>query len=161
MAFNQRQEEEKLKEDLKSNDYNEMNRVYVMKCRNFYKIGISGNPFQRLTNLQRENPFSIKLVIYKKFKNASEVERLLHRLFRNKNTKREWFNLQKRDIKTLVKIFEKGYVSEDYFINWAKRKKEEREREKKTSNVLNEWEKNPKGWKTGAREWLLWLFESF
>jgi hypothetical protein len=72
--------------------------VYLIKCSIFYKIGFSKNPKSRLQTIKTHNPLNVKLLATLKTENYLKVEKELHVLFLNKNSKREWFELNEDDL---------------------------------------------------------------
>ena len=72
--------------------------LYVIRCKNYYKIGISGLLGSRFGDLQASNPFKIYLVYYKEYKQVREVERRLHHKLRKKKHRGEWYKLSKKDL---------------------------------------------------------------
>ena len=74
------------------------------------KIGFSGNPDKRLSQLKTGCP-SAKLL--HKFIGAMQDEKHLHSLFSGKNIDKEWFRLNGSDIEEIKDYFNK---KEKYFI---------------------------------------------
>jgi hypothetical protein len=80
--------------------------VYLMedKANNFFKIGISNKPDFREKTLQSEKP-SIEMVCFKKYptrRMAESFEKALHRSFKDKHIRGEWFNLSVDEINEIV-----------------------------------------------------------
>lgn len=72
--------------------------IYLMGCKGVYKIGISNNPDKRYHTFLTGNP-DIKLICYSKpVSFAYMLEAKLHRIFKNKKIKGEWFKLTKKDV---------------------------------------------------------------
>lgn len=78
-----------------------MKFVYLIKCSNFYKIGISNNPIRRRSTIQTHNPLKVDLVATLASKNAAHVEKSYHKKFISKKTNGEWFDLSYEDLKSL------------------------------------------------------------
>jgi hypothetical protein len=72
--------------------------VYVIKCNEFYKIGMSDNPKRRLMELNTATPYTITLVKVIPSDRASELEYELHKEFEGCRIKGEWFRLSKFDL---------------------------------------------------------------
>jgi predicted GIY-YIG superfamily endonuclease len=72
--------------------------VYLIKCNEFYKIGVATDVQTRLAALQTGNPFRIDVVISYEFPTANAVEAALHQKFKAKQKNLEWFNLTEKDI---------------------------------------------------------------
>jgi hypothetical protein len=103
--------------------------VYLIKCSIYYKIGFSKNPQNRLKTIKTHNPFDVKLFATLKTDNYLSVEKNLHNLFANKNSKREWFELNEDDLISL-KI--------DYGFNFLIPINSIKNNEVKNITVLNE-----------------------
>lgn len=103
--------------------------VYLIKCSIYYKIGFSKNPKSRLNTVKTHNPFDVKLFATLKTDNYLEIEKRLHQLFINKNSNREWFELNEDDL-TKLKI--------DYGFNFLIPINSVKNNEVKNTSVLNE-----------------------
>lgn len=103
--------------------------VYLIKCSIYYKIGFSKNPNNRLKTVKTHNPLDVKLFATLKTDRYNEVEKELHNLFANKNSRREWFELHQEDLLTL-KI--------DYGFNFLIPINSIKDSDVKNSHVLNE-----------------------
>lgn len=77
--------------------------VYLIKCSIYYKIGFSKNPKNRVKTVKTHNPLDVVLFATLKTDNYLILEKELHSIFANKNSKREWFELNEDDL-TLLKI---------------------------------------------------------
>lgn len=79
---------------------NRENKVYVMfhKRTKLYKIGRSINPKIRERTLQVEDP-GLELLVY--WTAPVSVEKELHRLFKKKRIRGEWFSLDMHDLRML------------------------------------------------------------
>lgn len=68
--------------------------LYVMRCRNYFKIGISHNVIRRREVLQIGNPYDIHILGQRAFHTkdaAFAAEQALHRTFRRYKKRGEWF----------------------------------------------------------------------
>jgi len=72
--------------------------IYLIKCSIYYKIGFSKNPNNRLKTVKTHNPLDVKLFATLKTDNHLKMEKELHNLFANKNSRREWFELHEEDL---------------------------------------------------------------
>lgn len=101
------------KESTKVKDEKEVEHfVYIMhnKHNNYYKIGRSINPVYREKTLQAQEP---DVVLIDKWIASSEVEKILHRKFKDKKKRGEWFSLSENDIKEInffMTDYSKTYV---------------------------------------------------
>ena len=78
-----------------------MKKVYLIKCANFYKIGISGKPKSRLKGLQTSNPIPLSLVALSTEYEPESLEKHLHEKFADVNSSGEWFELKESHLKEL------------------------------------------------------------
>ena len=69
--------------------------VYIIKVEhgNFYKIGKSADPKARLSDLQTANYSNLELIVSFACKDSYRLEKEAHRLFKEKNTRGEWFEM--------------------------------------------------------------------
>jgi hypothetical protein len=69
--------------------------VYILKCNEYYKIGIAVFPERRIGELQVGNPYELEIVATYKFPKhrVSYMEKRLHRAFEHWNVRGEWFLL--------------------------------------------------------------------
>ena len=91
-----------------SNTINEpLGYLYVAKMGEYYKIGISKNPTQRLKKFT-QLPFMLKTILCECVPNYQEVEKELHEIFNQKRLQGEWFALEEKDIE-----FIKNYLNKN------------------------------------------------
>jgi len=67
--------------------------LYLIKCQQFYKIGIANDVESRLAQLSTGNPFPLEVEIIYEFENAEVVERAIHQRYKNVRQHGEWFSL--------------------------------------------------------------------
>ena len=72
--------------------------IYILNCKEFYKIGITSNITKRKNELQVGNPFKINIIYFAKVENAARLESILHEKFWSKNVSGEWFKLNEKDL---------------------------------------------------------------
>lgn len=82
----------------------EIKYVYVMldKRNNYYKIGLSKNPYYRETTLQSEKP---DIVLMSYYNGDRSDEDYLHKLFAKNRIRGEWFNLSDKDLLSINEYF--------------------------------------------------------
>ena len=78
--------------------------LYLIKCNEYYKIGIAFDLDQRLSSLQGGNPYELEVVCAFKIKDARESEKLLHELFKDKRQLGEWFKLDYKDVEVIINL---------------------------------------------------------
>ena len=88
------------------------NKLYIMKCLEFYKIGITHNPRARESTIQSSNPTEVRLINYfelpKKLNTRRlciEFEESVHQSFSSKKVRGEWYALDSEDIETIEDSF--------------------------------------------------------
>lgn len=73
--------------------------VYLIKEEHgLTKIGYTVDIIRRFKLLQQGMPYKIELLYYRKINTAQKMEKTLHKLFKNKRKKGEWFYLTIEDI---------------------------------------------------------------
>lgn len=83
--------------------------VYVYKQGKYYKIGRSQKEDCRRTKYITENPIKISLICKFKCGDYILAEETLHKYFSEKRSNREWYLLNKEDIKN-IPIIIKNYL---------------------------------------------------
>jgi hypothetical protein len=78
--------------------------LYLIKCQQYYKIGVANDVQSRLAQLSTGNPFELEPLTVSGFDNASAVETVLHQRFAAKRQRGEWFSLNSDDVATIDKI---------------------------------------------------------
>lgn len=81
-----------------------MQYLYLIRCQQYYKIGVASDVQSRLAQLSTGNPFELEPVTVCGFDNASAVETVLHQRFASKRTRGEWFALDADDVTLIDKI---------------------------------------------------------
>jgi len=84
--------------------------VYLIENSGWYKIGIATNISSRLSGIQNGSPFKCTLLHFSKVRNASTVEKILHKTFKEKRGLGEWFKLDDDDIKEFYDIVHRHSV---------------------------------------------------
>lgn len=75
-----------------------MQYLYLIKCQQFYKIGITNDVESRLAQLSTGNPFELEVLAVYGFANAQAVENTMHQRFANTQQRGEWFALTNNDV---------------------------------------------------------------
>jgi len=79
--------------------------IYLIRCGEFYKIGITQNVEQRLENFKTSNPHSIEMLRtwhYKPWSMVQKIERLLHHHHSPFHHQGEWFKLPNHVVEKLL-----------------------------------------------------------
>lgn len=81
--------------------------VYVISAINssYYKIGYAKNFNQRLSNIQNGCPYDLHLTHSSHAPNYKEVEKYLHKYFKHKNVRGEWFSFDDNDLSMIDDFF--------------------------------------------------------
>ena len=72
--------------------------LYLIRCKEFLKIGIANDVGSRIASLQTGNPYKLELLDAYQFDNPMPVEQSLHQRFAQLRTNGEWFTLADADI---------------------------------------------------------------
>lgn len=81
-----------------------MQYLYIIKCKEYYKIGIAKNLKNRLSQLQIGNPFELEMVWSKELKNTLKIENVLHSELMKSKVRGEWFYFGENvDITLIIK----------------------------------------------------------
>lgn len=78
--------------------------IYIMRCNEFWKIGISKHPEQRLEQIDKVNPYPVDLVDtfpVATRQEAMSIEASLHQRFAALSVKGEWFRLDEEHVETI------------------------------------------------------------
>ena len=78
--------------------------LYVVKCNEYYKIGVASNVEARLAALQTGNPYELIVKSCFEFDNANSIEQALHQKFSEKQKHGEWFVLNDDDVRQFETI---------------------------------------------------------
>jgi len=72
--------------------------IYIYKTQGLSKIGYSMNVDNRYKKYVTKNPFEVKKVFEIEVNNAYDIGQKLHRLYKPKRVRGEWFDLTWRDL---------------------------------------------------------------
>jgi hypothetical protein len=75
-----------------------MGYLYLIKCNEFYKIGIGADVGDRIAQLQTGNPYELVCEVAYNFGNPLIVERVLHERFTDRQVRGEWYQLNGVDL---------------------------------------------------------------
>lgn len=71
-----------------------MKRLYIIKSGNYYKIGISENPVDRLAQLKCGNPIEMELIFESEpIENPYKIESALHKKYSCYRLSGEWYSI--------------------------------------------------------------------
>jgi len=89
-----------------------MGFIYLLECSDndstLYKIGYTKKSVKsRIEKLQTGNPYQIKEIANFESSHGRKVESTLHNLYKHKNVKNEWFNLDISDVANFIENCEK------------------------------------------------------
>jgi len=76
--------------------------IYVLKSKGLYKIGVSGWPESRASEINLVSPFKVELVHTFPCIDAFGVEAYLHKRFIKKHHRCEWFRLTRQDVQEII-----------------------------------------------------------
>lgn len=78
--------------------------IYLVKCGEFHKIGVTQNIKQRLEDFRTSNPHPIELLKswkYEPWSMVRKIEKLLHLHYKPHHHHREWFKLPEAEVARL------------------------------------------------------------
>jgi hypothetical protein len=81
-----------------------MQYLYLIRCQQYYKIGIANDVQSRLAQLSTGNPFQLSVMAVYGFTNAEPVERAIHQRFAELRARGEWFCLETPDVEDFERI---------------------------------------------------------
>lgn len=94
--------------------------IYILEnVENFYKIGYSKNPQERVKQLSTGNSSELRLLKTFETKYDSKIEAYLKRYFNSKKIKGEWFDLSKEDIKKIDSLIENKESQFDMLLEYS------------------------------------------
>lgn len=76
-----------------------MQKLYLIECQGFLKIGVAYDVLRRVAELSTGNPFELKVLAIYGYENAQVVEGSLHQRFSTKQVRGEWFSLDENDVR--------------------------------------------------------------
>lgn len=83
--------------------------VYLVRCADMFKIGQTTDIRFRLAVLQTGNPYLLEVAMFVpcEFPTFECLERKLHKTFASQNIRREWYKLNRMDLKRVLDISKK------------------------------------------------------
>lgn len=81
--------------------------VYIIRCENHYKIGVSKNPHTRIRKMKTGSPLQFNIEHFSMNENAFLIEKELHNIYKEKRVTGEWFDLSDKDVKQAIDYIEK------------------------------------------------------
>ena len=89
--------------------YQRVKGVYILKCKNRYKIGMTSNLYQRISLLNSMNAFGVDIVNIITIEDNKSLEYLIHEILKKKLVNgREWFELDFTDVNILRNMSNKN-----------------------------------------------------
>jgi len=86
--------------------------VYLIKCNKYYKIGKTFDINERFNAIKAGIPYRVYLWHYEVVHNMHAVESTLHRIYKTKRIKGEWFKLNDLDVFNVIRELIKNQESE-------------------------------------------------
>jgi hypothetical protein len=72
--------------------------LYVIRMNEFYKIGIARDLVARLRMIQTGTPYELEVIATYKLRDARAMESWLHKYFKDKRHRGEWYLLDDLDL---------------------------------------------------------------
>ena len=83
--------------------------MYIIKGKEYYKIGYTTNYKKRIKQYKTHNP-NVNTICLVKTPKAFKLESYYHDLYKDKNVHGEWFNLTEQEvISTMQKLYKESY----------------------------------------------------
>jgi len=79
--------------------------IYILKGGDYYKIGLSKNVDQRITQISPAMPFEVEIIHIILAEDMYKAEKYLHRIFAEKRANGEWFRLDTSDVELLQQVY--------------------------------------------------------
>ena len=89
-------------------------QVYLVKMGTYYKIGSSTNFKRRLSQLKRNSPFKLEVVLAVQVNDCREAEKELLTKFTAKHIKGEWFRLEDGDSLIIKEYLESLQITKSH-----------------------------------------------
>lgn len=94
----------------KNNKQNEVGKVYLVKSKNHYKIGVTKKSIDsRIKQLQTGSPYKIYLIKKWELNEIYELERKMHKEFKVNNSIGEWFLFKEDKLDEVISIIDREY----------------------------------------------------
>lgn len=106
-----------------------MQFLYLIECKDHYKIGVANDVKSRLAQLATGNPFPLTVMACFGFENAEIVEKVLHQKFSMYRTIGEWFLLSDKNVSAFLNICRELGGAESFFSNATPQNEEVQEAE--------------------------------
>lgn len=81
-----------------------MENLYLIKCNEYYKIGIATDLDSRVAALQTGNPYPLVVIACFRYHNAGVVEKAIHQKFADIRALGEWFKLGDGDVEDFLTL---------------------------------------------------------
>lgn len=119
-----------------------MQYLYLIRCQQYYKIGVASDVQSRLAQLSTGNPFELEVLSVYGFANAEPIERALHQRFTDARRRGEWFELSEFDrekVDEICNLLGGAYQFEDATIGEEEIEQAE-EIQKEVFDTLDKWD---------------------
>ena len=84
-----------------------MQKIYIIKCQDCYKVGVTNDPVKRMKGLQVGNPYELEIVSTYTTLKPKQTESLIHHELKWCHVRGEWFNGELDDIKkAIIKVLD-------------------------------------------------------
>lgn len=87
-----------------SDDFTPDGYIYILRGEDYYKIGRTKYPSDRIKRLAIQLPFPVSVMHVFPSANCALTERVLHQKLKGRRCNGEWFRLTPRDIRILESV---------------------------------------------------------
>jgi len=78
---------------IRKRNRNRLKSVYLVRCGEFYKVGLADNVQERIATLQTASPYQVEFIRSWQARNAKQQEQMIHGLLWRYHERGEWFKL--------------------------------------------------------------------
>lgn len=83
--------------------------IYIIKGKDYFKIGKTKNINRRMKEFKVSIPYSIKLNNLIKVSDMTEAEKYIHKICERSRVEGEWFSLSEKDINLIIDVLKKKF----------------------------------------------------
>ena len=96
------------------------NYIYLLRSGKAYKIGVSQSIPMRVSSIRTDNPILVDIIAMARVFENFNIETALHRYFKEKKIRGEWFGLSADDVYKVVLLYARLDIRDkpvqDYFM---------------------------------------------
>lgn len=78
--------------------------IYLIQCGDYHKVGITERLGSRIVNYRVSNPYDVNLILFVDREDYKEVEKQIHKRFKDFIHRGEWFVLSKDQVQEVIRL---------------------------------------------------------